>query len=136
MQRIFTIIFLIIGFNQSFAQDSRIQEPIKNFDKLWNEFNDRYTNFELKKVDWNNIYKKYRPLINEKTINDSLFSVCNKMLLELKDGHVSLVQYGKNRTIIQESDDGSPSSLIKIFPVSQKMEPNIFQLNPSTDTTL
>jgi hypothetical protein len=136
MKIFFTIIFLIIGINQSLTQDLRVQEPIKNFDKLWNALNDRYANFKLKLVNWNDIYKKYRPLINENTSNDSLFTVCNKMLLELHDGHVSLIQKGEDGVLVRESDNGSPSSLIEMFPLTKKKEPNIFQLIDITDKTL
>lgn len=136
MQRIFTILFLIVGITQSFGQDTRIQEPIKNFDKLWNEFNDRYAFFEFKNIDWNDVYKKYRPLINEKTTNDSLFKVCNKMQLELKDGHVYIEQYGKNGKLIQKSEDGNSSLLIKNFPISKESKPNVYQLIKVTEKTL
>lgn len=133
----FIISFIVLfTINYSFAQNSRIQDPVKNFDILWNEFNNRYANFELKHIDWNDIYKKYRPLINEKTTNDSLFTICNKMLLELKDGHVTLVQYGTNKKIIRESEGGSPLTLLEKFPISKNKEPNIFQLIEITDKTL
>lgn len=136
MQRICTTLFLFIGINISFCQDNRIEEPIKNFDELWNVFNNRYANFELKNIDWNQVYKKYRPLINEQTTNDSLFKVCNDMLLELKDGHVNLLQYGNQGKIIKKGDDGSPSNFLKNFPISKEEKYNIFQLIETTDKTL
>ena len=127
---------MIVGTTQSFGQDTQIQEPIKNFDRLWNEFHDRYAFFEIKSVNWNDVYKKYRPLINEKTTNDRLFTVCNKMLLELKDGHVGLVQYDRNKKIIRASDDGSPSILLSKFPFNRELNPNLYQLFDLTKSTL
>jgi len=135
MQRLLTILLLIAGITKSFGQDTRIQEPIKNFDHLWNEFNDRYSFFEHKNINWDAIYKKYRPLINKRTTNDSLFNVCNEMLLELKDGHVGLIQYNGNR-IIRKNDDGHQNVLTKKFPITIQSDPNIFQLVKLTNSTL
>lgn len=85
-----TIIFIAGLYSISFSQINEVDLPVKNFEKLWNEFNDRYANFELKAVDWNEVYKKYRSRVNEKTTNKELFELCCSMLQELKDGHVTL----------------------------------------------
>ena len=70
MKKLLTAFAIFIGLNNSiFGQDIRIRRPIKNFDQLWNQFNDRYAFFEHKNIDWNNIYRKYRPMVNEKTTN-------------------------------------------------------------------
>ena len=136
MKKFTFILLLITTINIVFAQDTRIEQPVKNFDKLWNEFNDRYAGFEIKNINWNDIYKKYRPLINENTTNDSLFKVCNKMLLELKDGHVNLIQYGNKGKVINKANDGSPSKFLEKFPLSKEEKPNIYQLLKTTDITL
>ncbi|MCK5201586.1 MAG: S41 family peptidase [Spirochaetales bacterium] len=124
------IIFLIcfsIG-NKISAQNQKMN-PIYNFEKLWSEFNDRYANFELKAVDWTEIYNKYRPLVTLKTTNDELFDICSNMLSELKDGHVSLIQYSKDKSVLKESDKPYPVYLQKEFP-------NVSQLLSLIDTTL
>lgn len=72
------------------AQTNEVNEPIKNFEFLWQTFNDHYANFELKKVDWKEIYKKYRPSITQKTTNQQLFETSCTMLQELNDGHVTI----------------------------------------------
>jgi len=136
MNKLKIFIILIFTITVCYSQDISIQEPVKNFDKLWNEFNNRYAFFELKNVNWNKVYKEYRSLINEQTTNDSLFTVCNEMLSVLKDGHVSLVQYGKNEKIIRVSDDGHQNVLIEKFPLTNSVEPNFFQLYDVTKSTL
>lgn len=135
MRKIILLLFIVV-LNESFAQNHQVEEPVKNFDKLWNVFNDRYANFALKNIEWDAIYTKYRPLINKHTSNDSLFKVCSQMLLELKDGHVNLIQYGKKGEILARADDGSPSAFLRDFPLSKSQEPNIFQLLETTDKTL
>lgn len=67
-----------------------IDSPVKNFEKLWKEFADRYANFDLKEIDWQAVYKEYRQKVNGETTNRELFEICCSMLQELKDGHVSI----------------------------------------------
>ncbi len=89
--KIISTVFLLVFFQIiGFAQLQEINSPIKNFDALWNKFDERYANFDLKQVDWDKIYKTYRPLIDEQTTNQELFEVCCTMLQELKDGHVRI----------------------------------------------
>jgi len=83
-----------------FGQVTEINQPIKNFDFLWQTFQDRYANFDLKKVDWQAVYGKYRPSINETTTNQQLFEASCTMLQELRDGHVEIVP-GFNETDIE-----------------------------------
>ncbi|BDD06448.1 S41 family peptidase [Aureibacter tunicatorum] len=87
----FSLVFLFLALNiPAFSQKDDVDDPIQNFDKLWNTFDQRYANFNLKQIDWDNIYTVYRPRINENTSNEELFEVSCSMLQELKDGHVTL----------------------------------------------
>jgi len=65
--------------------------PVENFELLWREVDAKYTFFEYKNIDWQTVYQKYRPQVNEKTTDENLFNVLNAMLNELKDGHVALI---------------------------------------------
>ena len=71
------------------GQNSK-DDPVQNFETLWSEFNLRYANFELKSVNWQDIYTQYRPQITENSTSNELFDVSCKMLSELNDGHVNL----------------------------------------------
>jgi len=87
------ICIILISLGQSgvaISQIAKIDSPVKNFEKLWNTFDERYANFELKKVNWHELHKKYKPLINEETTNVELFEICCLMLQELSDGHVTI----------------------------------------------
>ncbi len=88
MKLILTSIFLILSLNIN-SQNSK-DDPIKNFENLWSEFNLRYANFELKNVDWQEVYDKYRTKINKESTSDELFDISCKMIQELNDGHVNL----------------------------------------------
>lgn len=90
MKNIFVILIFLLASQIGFSQINEINSPVKNFEKLWEEFDKRYANFELKKINWKEVYKNYRNQISEKTTNIELFEICCLMLQELKDGHVTI----------------------------------------------
>lgn len=65
--------------------------PEGNFDALWNILDQNYCFFDYKEIDWDAIYKKYRPRVKNDMGNDALFQLMGNMLSELRDGHVNLV---------------------------------------------
>ncbi|MEO8794131.1 MAG: S41 family peptidase [Daejeonella sp.] len=68
----------------------RVSRPEKDFKKLWNTFNDNYAFFELKQVNWDSIYAKYRPEVNRKTSQKQLIEIFKEMVAPLKDGHITI----------------------------------------------
>lgn len=73
------------------GDDMASGDPVTNFDYLWEECRDNYAFFDIKDVDWDEVYSTYRPQISADMGELALFDVCYDMLLELKDGHVNLV---------------------------------------------
>lgn len=61
-----------------------------NFDALWTVLDQHYCFFEEKGVDWDEVYRRYRPRIHADMKGREFFSVCSEMLDELRDGHVNL----------------------------------------------
>lgn len=55
-----------------------------------------YGQFDVKKIDWNAVYQKYRPQVKPGTTDDGLFDITAQMLGELNDGHVWLLKPGPN----------------------------------------
>ena len=66
------------------------QDPERNFEVLWQTFNERYPFFRLRGVDWNKQYRAYRPKVTNETSDDELFNILCRMLDPLNDGHVEL----------------------------------------------
>ncbi len=65
--------------------------PIAVFEELWLTFEQQYAGFELRKVDWDQLFDKYRPQIDKQTDQKQLFKVCCELLQELNDAHVNLI---------------------------------------------
>lgn len=65
-----------------------------NFEALWKTLDERYCFFDYKNkeygLDWNEVYARYSPAINEKMTNRQLFEVLGNITYELRDGHVNL----------------------------------------------
>lgn len=67
-----------------------VNDPVYNFEVLWNTFNEHYVFMDHKNVNWQEIYDKYRPLISNETTDYELFKIMTEMLTPLSDNHVSL----------------------------------------------
>lgn len=89
------LLILLTSSLTLFGQKKQINDPVKNFEILWKYFDDHYAFFDLKKIAWEEMYKKYKSQINDSTINDSLFAICSRMLGEFKDGHVGIADGDK-----------------------------------------
>lgn len=60
------------------------------FDYLWQRFDQQYSMFDVKGVDWQAVYDSLRPRVYGGMTADSLFAVSATMLGVLNDGHVNL----------------------------------------------
>lgn len=74
-----------------FKKDLGSAAPLENFDYLWSEVDKKYSYFELKSIDWNQMRDTYRPMLNENSTEIELFDVLATMLNELKDDHTNLI---------------------------------------------
>jgi hypothetical protein len=87
------VIFLSSCEKLLFEDEHASTDPKVNFEYLWKECNDKYSYFELKNVDWDQVKAKYESKIVDGMSDDSLFEVLSGMLYELKDGHTGLFSY-------------------------------------------
>ena len=58
------------------------KDPLKNFDYLWEEVDKKYSYFELKNIDWNQVKETYRSQLNSNSSEEELFNVLARMLNE------------------------------------------------------
>ena len=68
--------------------------PTGNFEALWQIIDENYCFLDYKAeeygLDWDAVYRKYKPRIANNMSNAGLFEVLGDMLDELRDGHVNL----------------------------------------------
>jgi hypothetical protein len=89
------ILFLIplislISCEKILLEKDPVNDPVTNFDYLWEDVQNRYSFFELKEINWPAIRDQYRPQIRPELTDRQLFDILSDMLYELRDGHVNL----------------------------------------------
>ena len=97
MKKLLVVVTAVLFFSSCeklfFEDDLASTDPQANFEYLWKECDEKYSFFELKKVDWDSIKVIYASKIYDGMSDDSLFNVLTEMLYELKDGHTGLISY-------------------------------------------
>ena len=74
-----------------FEPDLGSRDPLTNFDYLWGEVDKKYSYFELKNIDWDDVKNTYRSMLTANSTEEELFDVLANMLNELRDDHTNLI---------------------------------------------
>jgi hypothetical protein len=94
MKRIFFSLTLLLTLVACVDTEERPDTPTGNFEALWHIIDEHYCFFDYKQqqygLDWQQVYAKYRPRIDDRMTELQLFEVLCNMLSELRDGHVNL----------------------------------------------
>jgi|GEM_PF-3194830 hypothetical protein len=84
---------------------------VGNFEAFWHGLSRNYQFWDYDKVDWDEMYRKYRPLVNENTTEAELKNIFQKMIENLIDGHFSVTGfidtsffYISNKNVIEGYD--------------------------------
>ena len=106
--------------------------PLSNFDVLWETFNENYAFFNLREVDWNKLKNKYRNRLSKKSSDLELYTVLNAMISELNDGHVSIEIPDSLENKIEENDEDNDDLRRKVInSIIQNYIPNLKTYNLS-----
>jgi hypothetical protein len=65
-------------------------KPVQIFETMWRMFDENYGSFIPKRIDWNLLYRTYRPMVDDAMTDDKLFTVLTGLLEHLNDNHVKL----------------------------------------------
>jgi carboxyl-terminal processing protease len=92
MTRFFSILLILAALSvvPGLVAAQQLSEPEKNFEHLWKTYDRNYALFGAKHIDWDALYKVYRPRVTAKTTDDELFQIIADMLGNLNDNHVGL----------------------------------------------
>lgn len=86
----FILLLLVMLSLKAESQTKKLSPPEKDFETFWTTFKDNYAFFELKKINWDDTYRKFRPLVTKKTKEKELIAVFEQMVDPLKDGHITI----------------------------------------------
>ena len=66
------------------------RDPVLNFEYAWNRLDRNYGQFAAKHVDWDALYRTYRPQVTPQTTDQELWDILLAMMGHLNDAHVCL----------------------------------------------
>lgn len=114
---IVAVLFLSCG-----NDDAPVNTPAANFEAFWNTFDQQYSYFELKGIDWDAIRAAYEPQITENLNNRQLFDIFSEIIQGLQDGHVGLKSSLGNSfySLDRGTVDNSAVNLQQYIAVSQQ----------------
>jgi C-terminal processing protease CtpA/Prc/Flp pilus assembly protein TadD len=91
-----SMIALTLSANPNAAQEAREATDAEyNFEVLWQTFDRNYALFGPKRVDWDALYRVYRPMVSRETSGDEVFEIMSNVLEHLNDNHVRLAGDGR-----------------------------------------
>src|SRR5215216_305313 len=61
------------------------------FEKVWNAINDNYYDPTFKGVNWQEVHKRYLPLVEAVKTDAEFYTLINKMAGELRDAHTRIL---------------------------------------------
>lgn len=83
-------IVIFASCEKPFFSEDPANNPVSNFDILWERLDERYSFFDYKNIDWDSVYQVYRPMVSNEMTSHELFDVMESMLNTLRDAHVNL----------------------------------------------
>ena len=97
--------------------------PIYNFETFWHTFKEHYCSFELKEIDWEEMYQAYLAKITEETSDLELYLILEEMIERLEDGHVEMELPDHIAEAYAETKDSEKSAYGKIeeFEISKQL---------------
>jgi carboxyl-terminal processing protease len=66
------------------------RDPVLNFEFVWSSLDRNYAQFGAKNVDWDALYRVYRPRVTPETTDEELWNIILDMMRNLNDDHVCL----------------------------------------------
>ena len=81
---------VLAGCEKVLMEKEIADDPVTNFEYMWKAVDEKYSFFEYKGIDWDQVYLTYRSQVSNEMSRTQLFNVLKEMLNELKDGHVNL----------------------------------------------
>ncbi len=88
---LFLIFFLSLSCEKILLPENPSTKPETQFEIVWQTLYERYSLFELKKIDWLAVRDSMKPKISNQMGSIELFDVLSDMLFILKDGHTNLI---------------------------------------------
>lgn len=88
-------LLLLAGCQKAFLGEEPSSDPVEVFETLWQDFDAHYSLFGVRGVDWDSLYRVYRPQVSSGMGQDRLWDVLCALLAHTGDAHVGLFGPGR-----------------------------------------
>jgi carboxyl-terminal processing protease len=75
----------------SAAEDLSAKDRMENFEKIWHSIQNNYYDPNMNGVDWNEVRKRYRPLVEATNSDQDFYPLMERMAGELHDAHTHVL---------------------------------------------
>jgi hypothetical protein len=116
---------LISNNMENSPKQEKLSKPELNFEAFWRIFEDNYSNFKLKNIDWKTSYATYRSKVNSNTTDEELFTIFSEMLKPFNDSHVSITAPSINRSFIASKESRIVKEMAKYKSRRKAFEPMV-----------
>lgn len=79
--------------------------PVNNFELLWNDYNDHSGIIHPKNINWDSVYQVYQPQVTDMTSDAELWTIFTEMIEVFDDEHTFIEQPGKDITYVSGSHE-------------------------------
>lgn len=100
------VILSFTACDKALLGERELNNPVNNFDLLWNDVDKMYGGFAVKNIDWDSLYNVYSPTITMNSSEAELYNTFAKLLDNLNDNHVSLVPVNTGFQVYQSGIAG------------------------------
>ncbi|MCX6554711.1 MAG: S41 family peptidase, partial [Candidatus Aminicenantes bacterium] len=76
--------------NKAHQDTADPRDPVLNFEFVWRTLDRNYGQFLIKHVDWDALYRMYRPTVTSATTDQELWDILLSMMGHLNDAHLCL----------------------------------------------
>lgn len=92
MKKISYFLLLLLVFtscSKAFLGDEPKSTPEANFEYFYQQINDNYSGKDVRPVNWDSLYKIYRPKVTAQTTDNQLIDIFKKMIAPYNDSHLT-----------------------------------------------
>jgi len=93
---IFAFFLIFTSCEKAVIGTAEVNDPENNFEIFWNDFDEHYALFDVRGMDWEEQYAKYRPQVTAQTTDQELWEIMTQMIAVLDDGHTFLLDRKTN----------------------------------------
>jgi hypothetical protein len=134
MQKLKTILLILLAMGFASCEKFLIPEnppntPEQNFEVFWQTFNERYSFFEFKNIDWDSAYVALKPKVHFNMHDTDLFNIYRDVIWLLTDGHITLAST-VSPTIFYNWYSGKPKNFNGKVLVNNYWKGNAQRLGP------